>query len=118
VIHEDKITAIEELTRASALEHRAFEEIDRPLSPITPSRQADPTIKPAPMSEETEKKLGYSWRIVIACFITIGVLIAVDVLFALLGITGESGTRSTVMDLVRTVILLAVGFMFGNQNKS
>jgi len=116
--HEYNKEMTEALICATKPEYVATEEIDKPLSPLTPSRQPDPTMKPAPMNEETKKKLEYSWRIVIACFITIGVLVVVDVVFASVGITDAGGIRATTMDLVRTVILLAVGFMFGNQNKS
>ena len=104
--------------QSSGFTYTAQEEIDRPLD--NSLRQSDPGFKPAPMSDETKLKLQYSMRVAIICFVGIGVLVGVEAIFVVFlnGSIGESNIFSAALDLMRTVVLLALGFMFGNQSKS
>jgi len=99
-------------------EYIATEEIDQPLFTESSYRRAATIIKPAPMSAETEKKLEYGWRIIRICFIIILCLAIFEVIFAFTNRAIESTVLMSVLDLMRTVILLAAGFIFGNQSKN
>ena len=97
-------------------EYTAQVEIDTPLD-YSP-RRADPGFRPSPMSDETKLKLKYSMRIAIICFIVIGAIVVIEVIFAALSVTMESAIIDTVLDLMRMIMLLTIGFMFGNQSKN
>ena len=102
----------------AALYPVATEEVDRPFSATDSTRSEEPNFKPKPMSDELKTKLGYAFSIAKYCFIGLGVIVLIDIILSLSSRTPDRNTIATVLDLIRTIILLAVGFIFGNQSKN
>ena len=69
------------------------------------------------MTAEQKTKLQYSWRITIACLVGVVALVITEILINVFIYDTQVTSLSTALDLFRTVTLLAVGFIFGNQNK-
>ncbi len=95
----------------------AKDELDIPLTPVDAStaHTSKPTTKP--MSEETKQKLSLSLSITRYSFIGVCAVIIVHTLFMFFKLTDNSNILTDIIDLMKTILLLALGYMFGNQNK-
>jgi len=85
------------------------EDFDKPVIPVNPTSKL--------MSEEDKFKLTSSLIIAKYNFAVVVVIIIVYIILVLTEKTYDNGFITSIVDLMIIVLLLVLGYMFGNQSK-
>ena len=100
-------------------ELRPTKELDVPFDSIK-NPHPDSKLAAAPMSDELKLKLRYAFNIALACVIGIGIIAVSEIALSVTSsaMDGNTPITSVFVELLRTIALLAVGFIFGNHMKN
>ena len=98
---------------------RPTKELDVPFD-YAKTPHPDSKLAAAPMSDELKAKLRYAFIIALACVIGIGVIAVFEIILTITSraLNGNAPFATILVELLRTIALLAVGFIFGNHVKS
>ena len=100
-------------------ELKPTKELDVPFD-VSKIPHPDSKLAAAPMSDELKAKLRYAFFIALACVIGIGIIAVSEIILSVTNRTmdGNMPITTVLVELLRTIALLAVGFIFGNHVKN
>ena len=117
IIPEEESKILPEKTESNIIKQFYNKVIDSPLFSKKDTKIVDSGLTAVPMSEEQKHKLRLSLSITRYSFITIGAMLLIASIFAFSDKPFDNSLITNVLDMMKTILILALGFMFGNQNK-
>jgi hypothetical protein len=90
----------------------AIAEEDVPLKSHSPKRRTNSSL-PFQKIEEKRENRRYGYKIIIGCLIILGIILIADNIVSLYLLKEASKLNSIAIDLIKTIVLFVLGYMFG-----
>lgn len=64
-------------------------------------------------ASEVKEKRKYAFHIICICFVGVGIIIIGENIFSVLNINGASNLNNLVFELLKSILLIVIGYLFG-----